>query len=512
MGAELSKETLDLAKKALGTPDDQIKKAITQATGLVAYNLEAPSKKLFPVLTPLRNKIPRKGGGVGTAVNWKAVTKINSTNQSAGVSEGNRGAVISTVASSLVATYAGLGLEDNVTFEAEYAGRTFEDAKALAVMDLLSALMLQEEMIVLGGNSSTGLGTPTTPTLATSTTGGAIATGLTISVIVIALTLEGWLNSSVANGVPVGPVTKTNADGTTDAIGGGGSQKSANATVVTGAGSTNSVTATVPLVKGAVAYAWYMGSGAGNERISQITTINSVLFTAVPGSGQLASAQPASDQSKNTLIFDGLLPQTVGAGALTSYLVGQGGMTLFQGSTGGLVGQMATGTAGTGTGLTADNKGGIVEIDAMLRAFWDISRISPKTIWVSSQEAQNMATKVLTATSSGVTRMINTTVDGITGGIYLKSYYNKFGMGQGQVIDINIHPNLPPGTIFFETETLPYKLNNVPSVLQMDIRQEYYQLEWALKTRKYEYGVYVDEVLKHYFPPAFGIITNIANA
>jgi hypothetical protein len=53
-------------------------------------------------------------------------------------------------------------------------------------------------------------------------------------------------------------------------------------------------------------------------------------------------------------------------------------MTLSQGSTGGLVGQMATGTAGTGTGAHADNKGGIVEIDAMLRAFWDLSRISPK--------------------------------------------------------------------------------------------------------------------------------------
>jgi hypothetical protein len=81
--AAVVKETLDLVKGALQAgATDPVAKAITQATGLVAYNLEAPSKKLFPVLTPLRNKIPRKGGGDGTAVNWKAVTKINSGNTS----------------------------------------------------------------------------------------------------------------------------------------------------------------------------------------------------------------------------------------------------------------------------------------------------------------------------------------------------------------------------------------------------------------------------------------------
>ena len=29
--------------------------------------------------------------------------------------------------------------------------------------------------------------------------------------------------------------------------------------------------------------------------------------------------------------------------------------------------------------------------------------------------------------------------------------------------------------------------------------------------RRYEYGVYFDGVLQNYFPPAFGMITNIGN-
>ena len=40
-------------------------------------------------------------------------------------------------------------------------------------------------------------------------------------------------------------------------------------------------------------------------------------------------------------------------------------------------------------------------------------------------------------------------------------------------------------------------------------RREYHQIEWPLRSRKYEYGVYVDEVLQHFFPPALGVISNI---
>jgi len=513
----ITQETLALAKQALSAgmrPEDMsdpLRKAITQASGLVAFNLEAPSKKLFPVLTPFRNKIPRDTGGKGTAVQWKAVTKINATGVSAGVSEGNRGAVISTTTQSLTAAYKGLGLEDYVTYEAEYAGRTFEDAKALAVMNLLSALMIAEESVIIGGNASTGLGTTPTPTVANSGTGGTIAAA-TYDVIAVALTTEGWTNSAVGvSGVPVGPISRTNADGTIDVIGVGVAQKSAASSGTTTSGSTSSITASVTPVPRAVAYAWYVGT-SGAERIVAITGGNSVLITALPGgTNQLASALPSSDQSTNTLVFDGIIPQVIGPGALTTYQAVGSSATLFQGSTGGLVMQMATGVAGTGTPLTADGKGGIVEWDAMLRAFWDLSRLSPVRIWVNAQEAQNAATKVLTASGSGVQRFIQTTVDGVTGGVYLKSYYNKFGTGGGQVIDIALHPNLPPGTTLFETEQLPYRANNVPSVLRMDIRQEYYQIEWSPRTRKYEYGEYVDEVLKCYFPGAFGVVMNVAN-
>jgi hypothetical protein len=506
------REALDLAKTALSTPDDNLRKSITQSTGLLAYNLEAPSKKLFPVITPLRNAIPRQTGGRGNAINWKAVLGINTTSLASGVSEGNRGGVVSTNVASFVAAYKGLGLEDNVSFEADYGGRTFEDVKALAVTNLLKALMIQEEKCILGGNGGAlgnTLGVTPTPTVATSTTGGAIATSTVCSVICVALTLDGVTNTTQATGVPA-QITRTNADGTVDTYGGGSAQKSVAANVTTGAGATNSVTGSVVPVVGALGYAWFLGT-VGAERFAVVTTINSVLLTVVPTTTQLASALPAQDSSKNALLFDGIIPQTIGAGAPSAYLVGQGGASLAVGSTGALIGTMSTGAAGTGTPLTADNKGGVVEIDAVLRAMWDLYRLSPSILWVNSQEAQNIMIKVMTATSVGATRFVDAAQGAIAGGYAVRSYLNKFTMDGAAILQIRIHPNLPPGTMVFQTEELPYPMSNVPSVLQMDVRQEYYQLEWQLRTRKYEYGVYCDEVLKHYFPSAFAILTNIGN-
>lgn len=100
MNAQTTAETLALIKASQQSPDGALAKAWTQGasatTGIVAYNLEAPSKKLYPVITPLRNELPRVKATGGTQANWKAVTAINTAKVRPGVSDGNRGGVIST--------------------------------------------------------------------------------------------------------------------------------------------------------------------------------------------------------------------------------------------------------------------------------------------------------------------------------------------------------------------------------------------------------------------------------
>lgn len=478
--------------------DEVLGKAFTQSgtatTGLTYYDLQDGALALYPVITPLRNKIPRVGAGRGIQANWKAVTGININALAVGVSEGNRGGVVATSTADYMAAYRGLGLEDYVTFEADYAADGFTDLKALAAQGLLRALMIGEEKVVLGGNTSVALGTTPQPTLADVATGGALSPNTTYSVICAALTLDGYLTASVSGGVR-GAVSRTNADGSSDSYGGGTAKLSTGRTVTTAndGNSTHAVGATVAAVKGAVAYAWFWGS-AGSEVIGAITTINSVLIAAAAAGTQTAASLGTSDNSTNALVYDGLLTQIAKSGS-NAYFAAQ-----------------PTGTAGAGTPLTADGVGGVVEIDAALQSFWDNYRLSPTTIWVSSQEQKNITKKVLAGSSNGALRYVIASDPGqMAGGDLVTTYLNKFAMDGAQALAVKPHPNLPPGTLMFETEILPYPLSGVANVLQVRTRRDYYQIAWPIKARRYEYGVYCDGVLQNYFPPAFGVITNIGN-
>ena len=243
----------------------------------------------------------------------------------------------------------------------------------------------------------------------------------------------------------------------------------------------------------AVAYAWYWGL-SGAELLGAITTINSVVIAAAATGTQNASALTAADNSANTLVFNGILSQVNEAGS-NSY-----------------VATMATGTAGTGTPLTSDAAGGIVEIDAALKSFWDNFRLSPTDIYVSSQEMTNITKKILAANSTAAQRFVFNSDQGmLAGGTMVRSYLNKYAMDGAIEIPVRLHPNMPSGTIMFYCDRLPYPLSNVSNVLQIRARRDYYQIEWPLRSRKYEYGIYADEVLQNYFTPAFGVITNIAN-
>lgn len=496
-------DTIALMKGAQASASaDILAKNFTQpgsaTTGLQAYDLEAPSKKLLPKMTPLRNLIPRRAGGFSIQANWKAITGINSGNTRAGVAEGKRGGTVSHTLKEYLAAYRGIGLEKTASFESVYAGQGFEDIKAQSALQALQSLMIAEEGIILGGNTSLALGTTPTPTVANAGTGGSIGAA-TYNVICVALGMQaywdmaGWNNGNTGQSfdptvatVP-GQITRTNVDGTTDTFGGGSAQKSAAGSTTT-SGSTSTISASVAAVRGAYAYAWFLGT-SGAEKLAALTTINSVVLTSVPSTGQLASALTSVDSSTSALEFDGLL-------------------TLASNSTSGAqFTQLATGTAGTGTTLTGAG-GRIVEIDAMLSNFYAQYRLQPTHIYVNFKQFQKITNVVLGQTNPAVyfTADINANSAFVAGrnvGQYLSPI-------TGEILNIVVHPNIPPGTMLFYTEAAPSYVDGISDICRVRTRQEYYQLEWPLKTRKYEYGVYADEVLQHFFPPSMGVLTNVA--
>jgi hypothetical protein len=497
-----TQQTLDLMKAALAKSNDDIAKTVNTGTGLVAFDLQAPSKNLYPVNTPIRNRMPRVGGGTGVATNWRVVQAIIGSGFDAmgWVAEGQRTARMSLTTATKAANYVTLGEEDQVTFEAINAAQTFEDVLATETMRVLQKCMLKEEMAILGGNASLALGTVGAVTTSSS---GTLATlpSATYNVICVALTQEGFKNSTVAGGVATSQ-TITGADGNTYVLNGGSSMKSASAAqaVVLGAALLASVT---PIV-GAVAYAWYIGVGAGNEILQTITTINSIIVTAPLITGTQNATAVTADKSQNaTLAYDGLITTAFKAQAFGSVIT-----------------QLATGVAGTGTVLTASGKGTCNEVDNLLYQMWNLYQVSPTVLYCNGQELKNLTTKVMTGTSAAPLLQIQVKADDtsmnpyqLVAGGNLAFYFNPFAMGGGIKIPVLIHPNLAPGTIVAYCEDLPmqYRSNNVPNTAAVKLRQEYYQLQWPLRTRAREFGVYCESVLAVYAPFAIGMITNIAN-
>ena len=382
-----TKETLDLTKAALRnkmTPEEALAKGVTVSTGLVYYDLQAPAKNLYPVITPLRNSIPRVGrpNGYGDSAKWKQIAAITGSGYDAmgWVPEGQRSGTMSYTSTQKTSAYFTLGEEDYATYEAISAGEGFENVESTDSLRTLQKMMLKEESALLGGNGGgVQLGTPAQPSVSSSGSGATLP-ALTYSVIVVALTYEGWRNASLSGGVAT-TKTITGADGGTFVLNGGSSNKSANNTQAVSLGA--SLFASVTAIQGAVAYAWYVGA-VGAETLQAITTINSAVFSAPLTAGAQAATAITQDSSSNPgIAFDGLLTQALNTNNLA------------------YVNTLATGTAGTGTTLTSSGRGSVVEIDTMLQSMWDNYRISPTVLYVNSQELKNITNKVLgTGTSS----------------------------------------------------------------------------------------------------------------
>ena len=491
--AAMTQETLDLMKASLA-------KNVTLSTGLNAYDLQAPAKNLFPVITPLRNSLPRvQRQNPGDAARWRTIASITGSGYDAmgWVPEGQRTASMSYTATPMVAPYVTLGEEDTVTFEAEAAAMGYEDVNSTATLRLLQKTMRKEEIALLGGNVSVALGTPAAPVLSAAGTGATLPAA-TYSVIVVALAFEGYRNSSVTTGVATTKIITGN-DGNTYTLNGGSSMRSANATQAVTLGQTLSTT--VALVNGAVVYGWFVGA-AGSESLQAITSINSATFSAPLLTGQQLASTVSADNSRNaSLAFDGLL--SVG----------------FNPANNAYVQSLATGVAGAGTFLTASGRGSVIEIDNMLVSMWNNYRISPTVLYVNTQEQKNISAKCL-SNASGPLLRYNVQADaasgqpyGITASGVVRWYYNPFSVDGGTDIPIKVHPDLPPGTILALCERLPvwYQSNQVPNVAEVLTRRDYYRVDWPLRTRRREYGVYTEEVLAVYATFGVGVLTNIGN-
>jgi len=465
-----------MKKTVEAVQQQQLQKAITLATGLQGYNLEAPAKQLVPFLSPLRNQIPRKVSTTGSSVHWKAITQVNAAGKATAV-EGTRGNGMSYTLADKLATFKVIGLQDSVSLESEAASRNFQDTKATATTNLLLRLMTEEEKIILGGNTSS-LGTVATPTAATATTGGTIAAN-TYYCRVAALTLIAAnrvnLNAQIANMVLGVGATDSSNNPIANAFDGVTAASTAQTVTTTGAASTITLTATP--VTGALAYAWFVGTTSGAETLQIVTTNSAVTLTALVAGGTVA---PAADGSGDPLAFDGIIPQIISG---SGYYIDKANGQLTKAS------------------------GGIQELDDMNSYLFNKYKIGPTRYLVSEQLHKDITAAIVAGAGAPTLFVNNTEKNDITGNYLVRQYVNKsYG---GQVIKIESHPWLPNGTMIAMCDTVPYPSANIPSVMEIECGYDYRQIEYAFTSPKYEFEVRSYEALKHYFPAAQAIITNV---
>lgn len=501
---------------------------ISQSTNLLWYDLSEVVQMLYPYreLTPRISVLPRVPADGGTAHRWKRIVGIDVNDATGGVAEGDRAARIALAEQDMMAAYRAMGAESSTTFEGRLGGRNLRpEVLGMAVQASLRSLRIYEEKALINANGTIALGITPTPTAIAGAVVGVTGTfsGAPVYLACVALTGMGRLRyrtySSATNlgGVP-GQITRINADGSSVTFGGGSAQPSAQASATpTG---TQAITATVTPVAGAFAYAWYAGYTSGVLYLAGLTPSNQVILSMIPASTNqpMTNLQVASayqDNSVDVYTPDGLLPQLTGAvtgpdpGRLMSTnplfpAVTTAGDTLVASASGALVYTLHSGN----TGLTVQGSN-FAEIDILLEAAFDQYKIGFDRMLISSADSLDSFGAMLGQSASNSNYRILFDADQETGRIVagrrVTAYLNKFF---NNTLEVEIHPYVPPGTIVFWSDRSPYELSGVANLIEAIVRQDYYQIQWPWRSRRYEYGVYVDEVFPVNFCPGFALITN----
>lgn len=467
------------------------------------YNLEPQAKTVYPVLFPLLASIPRtnpmqRGVRVGgTAVNWKAIVGISNGGYP-GLSEGNRNAPMTFTERDYSSSFKYLGEDAYVTYQAEFAGLGFEDNLALCMSSTLNQELNDEEKMLLFGNSGTAgngfqLGTAATPTVAAPSAGGSITSGTTLSVAVMALT--GWGVTLATSTAAQLPFVRTSMNGAQDLINGGTSAMSAIGTSGSAtSGSNLQVAATTTAKRGAMGYAWYIGTSASLSALHfyGVSSGPSITFTSLPsGTNQAANASTSAgafttDNSANALDFDGL----------TTWCFGQGGYWQDLG----------------GAGLTANGDSTIVEWDAVQDYLWLNYKIPINKVWLGGSLINPVTRKILgSGVANNVTRTIIQDRGQVVGGDIATGYLIKYGPNAGKQAPIETHPWLPQGVIYFDLINNPYPAaaNSIPTVRRVVTLEDHFGVKWPDVTLQKQYGVYTFQTIENYVPFGSAILTGV---
>ena len=498
----ITAETIARVQKSLET------RAITTQTGLQGYDLSVPAQVVVPQVTPVVNNTPRKQGPGVDVHHFKSITSLgwNSTGAAypGATTEGATTNQLSRTVAQLYNVFRSITTTDSLTIESYLRDRSLMgDLQAMMLAQSIVALKLTEEAWLTNGSDYLwALPTPLAPT--TSTTGGSIAAGTYFL-----------------------SVTATNANGETFAT-------QAPATVTT-TGTTSTISLTFFTEPNATGYNVYVGTVVGTQYKQLATnyaggavptqsilsmagnmTITLVSLTTTGSTVPTGNtAMTAKDATYNTpVVFNGYMSLIFGAGN-TAYTAVNGQPTsAFTASGTSAAGYNPSGVGtntmtplilqpAAGTGKLAYS-----DIDMLLLGGFMNARADYDYLAASAQDMGTMANLFLN--SNGTRVVVNQPeVGNVTANVRVSRFANPY---TGKMVDLELWPMLPQGTIIAGSRKLPYPVQGFDGpVSHVITNRDYWALEFppALANAVYAVQGRVDETLEIAFLGGFGAITGI---
>lgn len=452
------------------------------STGLVAFDLAAPAKLIFPKMTPLRNKLPRKAG-FGTSHRQKVINAI--TGSESGVADSfpgftdgdsvtfgatnySRGKKIGYAGYDRSFVYKQFSLSDSVPFSAQFQGQGFQDIRQLSQTSVLYAAMLEEEKMLLMGRGQTsdgfigGLAAPTGVT-ATAGTKAAGQVGLASGTYYVKVATD----SGVFGQSPV-----------TSAI------------TVSGVTTGQVITVTIPTdVVGALGYEIYAGTTNADASLYYQGRTGSNTF--VIGASALVTTGATSNGTTDTSYFagayDGIIPQIIGAS-----------------------GQPTGAVSRLNSTFSTSNPGS--EFQNLFATLWNSVKADPDEIVIAGQDRKQLSDAIKGSSSNVGAYRLNISQDGTSGhavGSVVVAIHNET---TGKEVPLTVNPWLPQGNAIAMSYTLPIPDSNVSEVWAVHTPQDFMAIEWPVTQFTYDTSVYFNETLVCSAPQFNGLLQGITAA
>ena len=479
----LAPEFASAMSVALGGLQADVQKDITLtsplATGFVPFDLVAPARLVYPVFSPLRNKLPRvpgqgtsrrakiitsiAGSGTGTAAARVAVSELNGGTLGSNWPL-NLPASLGHSATDMSVPYKFFGLSESISWLAQFAGQGFEDIAGLANLLMLQKAMLAEEYEILF-DASSAVAQPAKPTLAARSAGSGetALSGVSTNLYVLVTAVT-----------PFGETAY-------------GSSLVANVAPTTG----QVVDVTIAPVAGATQYNVYVGTGASAPASAagyflQGST-GGVKFTVQGALATSGQNPPAADTGTgNASSFDGMFAILSGKAAGGSYPAGT------------VAGYYAPATG---------KKASIAVFNAALYALWQKTKADPAEIVMEGSDVARLSDDIRANSAQAYRLFIaQSELANVMAGTAVASFVNPVTRRE---IPILVHPWLPQGNALVLSYTIPFPYTNISNIWENVMVQDYLSVQWPRIDMSFRYSIFWYGALVCYAPIYMGLVQGL---